>query len=169
MIDRPPKIVGFTADPYEHFVEMPAPLRVGPHTSGTLLLDRGRKQGTEPVPPGSRRLVADIDPAFLKQILNLTQRQRKSDIHHHRQADHLGRGLEVPEGISHPRTLRDAFSAFKRFSLTLPAELTAQDTHLTCQCRSNFSCRSASRWQNYSLARIKGGRRGGPSIFWGGK
>jgi len=115
VVNRSPKIVGFSADSYEHFVEMPAPPCSGPHLSGTLLPNLGRKQGTKPVPPGSYRLVADIDPAFLEQILDLTQRQRKPDIHHHRQADHLGRCLEVSEGIPHPRTLRDALSAIKPF------------------------------------------------------
>ena len=60
----------------------------------------------EPVPPEPYRLVADIDTALEQQVLDLAQRQRVPDIHHHRQADDLGRTIEIAEWISHPTTLR---------------------------------------------------------------
>ena len=66
--------------------------------------------------------MADIDPAFMKQVLDLSQRQREPDIHHHRQADHLGRCLEVSEGIPHPRTLRDALLVLRQFYSDTAAE-----------------------------------------------
>jgi hypothetical protein len=34
--------------------------------------------------------MAHTDPAFVKQILNIAQRQWKTDIQHHRQTDNLG-------------------------------------------------------------------------------
>jgi hypothetical protein len=42
-----------------------------------------------------------------KQVLNIAQRQRVADIHHHRQADDLWRCLEVAEaaGVAHPLRL----------------------------------------------------------------
>jgi hypothetical protein len=45
----------------------------------------------------------DIDAAFMQQILDVPKRQRLTDIHHHREADDLGRGLEIPEnaGVAH--------------------------------------------------------------------
>jgi hypothetical protein len=52
---------------------MPAPLLPGPHLGRTLLLDLGREQWTESVLPGTHRLVADIDPSFMKQVLDLPQ------------------------------------------------------------------------------------------------
>jgi hypothetical protein len=64
------------------------------------------KHRSEPVPPKSHRLVADIDTALEQDVLDLAQRQRISNIHHHRQADDLGRTVEITEGISHPTTLR---------------------------------------------------------------
>jgi hypothetical protein len=52
---------------------------------------------TESVPPEPHGLVADLDAAFVQQILDIAQRQREPHIHHHRQADDLGRGFEVPK------------------------------------------------------------------------
>jgi hypothetical protein len=68
---------------------MPAPLRITP-VSDTPLPDLGSKHRTEPVPPEPHRLMADIDAALEKQILDLAQRQRVPDVHHHREVDHLG-------------------------------------------------------------------------------
>ncbi len=52
--------------------------------------DRGREHRTEPVPPVPNRLVADIEAPLEQESLDLSQRQRIADIHHHREADHLG-------------------------------------------------------------------------------
>jgi hypothetical protein len=41
--------------------------------------------------------MADLNPAFVKQILNVAQRQQEPDIQHYRQADDLRARLEVPE------------------------------------------------------------------------
>ena len=59
----------------------------------------------EPVPPEPHRLVADIDTALEQQVLDLAQRQRVPDIHHHRQADDLGRTIEIAEGFFQPLRL----------------------------------------------------------------
>jgi hypothetical protein len=39
----------------------------------------------------------DIDAALTEQVLDIPERQRVADVHHHRQADDLRRGLEVAE------------------------------------------------------------------------
>ena len=54
------------------------------------LANLGCKHGTEPVPPETDCLMANIDPALEKDVLDLTQRQRILDIHHHREPDYLG-------------------------------------------------------------------------------
>jgi len=51
--------------------------------------------------------MADIDTSFMKPVLNLPQRRRKSDIHHHREADNLRRAIEITEGMAHRRRLRN--------------------------------------------------------------
>ena len=56
--------------------------------------------------PEPHRLVADVDATFEQQVLDLAQRQRITDVHHHREADDLGRAVEITEGIVHRRRLR---------------------------------------------------------------
>jgi len=79
------------------------------------LPDLGGEQWTEPIPQEPHRLVADIDASFKQKILDLPQRQRIPDIHHHRQADHLGRRVEITECIFHPQRLRAATVSLKPF------------------------------------------------------
>jgi hypothetical protein len=54
------------------------------------LPDLRGKQRSKAVPPKPHRLVANIDATLEQEILNLPQRQRIADVHHHREADHLG-------------------------------------------------------------------------------
>ena len=68
---------------------------------------------TEPVPPEPDRLVADIDATFEQQIFDLPQRQRIADLYHHREADYLGRAVEVTEWIAHCRRLRILATSLK--------------------------------------------------------
>src|SRR5665811_556252 len=70
--------------------------------------DRSREHRSEPVTPEPNRLVADIDPPLVEQILDLPQRKRIADVHHHHEADHLGRRVEITEGVLHCRRLRNA-------------------------------------------------------------
>jgi hypothetical protein len=43
--------------------------------------------------------VTDVDAPLEEQIFDLPQRQRIVDVHHHHEADHLGRAVETTEGI----------------------------------------------------------------------
>ena len=45
-----------------------------------LVTDLGRKDRTKTVLPISHRLMPHVDPAFVKQILNIAKRERKPDI-----------------------------------------------------------------------------------------
>ena len=92
-------------DPDEYLVQVPAPLRKRPMIEASLP-DRGCKHRTEPVPPVPNRLVADVDARSNRISSTLSQRQRIADIHHHHEADHLGRAVEITEGIAHRRRLR---------------------------------------------------------------
>jgi hypothetical protein len=62
---------------------------------------------TETVPPKPHCLVTDVGAPLEEQIFDLSQRQRIADVHHHREADHLGRAVKVLEGIAHRRRLRN--------------------------------------------------------------
>jgi len=57
--------------------------------------------------------VANVDAALIEQILDLPQRQRETDLHHHRKANDLGRRLEVAERIFHSLTLPGAHLQLK--------------------------------------------------------
>ena len=45
--------------------------------------------------------MAEVDTALEQEIFDLSQRQRVADIHHHREADDLGRTVEVAKEIWH--------------------------------------------------------------------
>ena len=93
-------------------VKMPAPLACLAKLLRSTRLDLTRHGGPEPVPPEPHRLVADTDAKLVEQILHDAQRQRKSNVHHHCQADDLRRGFEVLKWVGHrvwlgrPRTDR---------------------------------------------------------------
>ena len=58
-----------------------------------MTVDRGvdgSEPRTEPVPPKTHGFVADTDTAPDQRIFDLSQGQRITDVHHHREADHLG-------------------------------------------------------------------------------
>src|SRR5665811_1733609 len=112
MINGTPQIVRLPIDPHEHFVQVPAPVRVRMKMNPTLP-DLRCKQRTEPVPPEPYRLVADVDATFGQQILDLSQRQGKPDIHHHRKPDDRGRTVEIAEGILHRCKLWNTTSRLK--------------------------------------------------------
>jgi hypothetical protein len=57
--------------------------------------------------------VADVDAPLEEQIFDLPQRQRIADIHDHHEADHLGRAIEISEGIAHRRRLRNLAKRLK--------------------------------------------------------
>ncbi len=104
MIDSAPEIVLHPVDLHEHLVEVPASMPETPHRLDAAAPDLRGKDGAETVPPEPNRLMCDIDAPLVQQILDVPQRERIPDIHHHREADDLGRGLEVAEdaGVAHP-------------------------------------------------------------------
>ena len=41
--------------------------------------------------------MADVDASFVYQVFDISKRKRKPDIHHHRKADDLWAGSDVPK------------------------------------------------------------------------
>ena len=70
---------------------------------------------------------SSIDATFVEQILNLSQRQGEADIHHDREADDLGAGLEIAERVFHPETLRNSPRRLKPVSSDTADETTRTD------------------------------------------
>jgi len=62
--------------------------------------------------------MADIGAALTQQIFNIPQRERKSHIHHNRQADDLWASLEVLEWVAfcHPEMLGVPLTHFNQIS-----------------------------------------------------
>src|SRR6056297_1444010 len=87
----------------------------GFHAPDAPLPDLGGEHRPKPVPPEPNRLVTDLDTTLVQQILNVPERQREPDVHHDRQADDLGRRLEVLEGVAfgHLGTLAGAMPRLK--------------------------------------------------------
>jgi hypothetical protein len=60
--------------------------------------------------------MGDVDPALVQQVLDVPQRQWVSDVHYHRQADDLGRRLEVAKDVR----VAHAWEAIGRYSERKP-------------------------------------------------
>ena len=114
MIYGSPQVVLFAIDLYEHLVQVPTPI-ARPHALDTPPSDLCCEQWAEPVLPEPDRLVANVDTSLVPQILDVSQRQRKTDVHHHRQADDFRRGLEVAKRarFAHAATVGGALSHLK--------------------------------------------------------
>ena len=64
----------------------------------TLLSDLRGEHRTKPVPQEPNSILADINATLKQQIFDLSKRERITDVHHHREADHLGRAIEITKG-----------------------------------------------------------------------
>jgi len=60
------------------------------HRVYALTANVARKHPAEPVPPEAHCLVAQINAALKKQVLDVPQAKREPDVHHHDEADYLG-------------------------------------------------------------------------------
>jgi hypothetical protein len=99
MINRSPKVLSPTTDLHKDLVQVPLPLRTLLHTLRSTFADLVREVSAEPIDPVTDRFVANVDAAFMEQVFNIPQLQRKSDIHHDCKLDDLRRGFEVAERV----------------------------------------------------------------------
>jgi hypothetical protein len=76
------------------------------------------EQRAKSVPPETDSFMANINTAFGQQILNISKRKWKPNIHHHRQADDLRARLEILEWVAfcHPERLGIRPARLKPFS-----------------------------------------------------
>jgi len=111
VIDSPPEVMPLTVDLHEHRVQVPLPAAQS-YPIDTAFADLGGEHRAKPVPPKPHRLVANVGAALVEQIFHISQRKREPNVHHHRQADDLGTGLEIAErgafrhALTTVRTLR---------------------------------------------------------------
>jgi len=83
------------------------------------LSDLGGEHRAKPVPPKSDGLMADVDPALGQEILDVAQRQRVPDVHHHDQTDHFRRAVEISKRVAHGLKLPQPEAA-RKIGLTPP-------------------------------------------------
>ena len=83
MINRAPQVMTLTVDTYERLIKVPFPLPGALDPTDPLAANFSSKQRAEPVPPQPNRLLANVDPTFEQQVLDVPQFQRKADIHDH--------------------------------------------------------------------------------------
>jgi hypothetical protein len=128
MVDGAPEIKELAIDLHNDLVQMPAQLRIGSHLHDLPLSDLGGEYRPKPVPPKPDGLVADVDPTLGQKILDVAQRQRVSDVHHHHQTDDLWRAVEISEPVAHVLKLaqRHAAPEFALMVWTSPARHLAQ-------------------------------------------
>ena len=112
VINSPPQILGRSVDPDKHLIQVPSPLRIGPMMNAPLP-DLRSELRTESVPPETHGFVADIDAPLEQQIFDLSQRQRIPDVHHHREANDLGRTVEITERNLHRCKLWNSHARLK--------------------------------------------------------
>ncbi len=69
--------------------------------------DLAGEHRTEPVPPEPYPLVANVYATLKQDIFYLPKGQWIADIHHDREANHLGRAIEISKWIAHRPRLRN--------------------------------------------------------------
>ena len=123
MIHSAPEGVPLAIDLHEDLVEMPLPPGVGAKLLNPFSSDLRGKHRTEPIPPVPHCLVAYIDPAFMKEIFNVSERQREPDVHHNGPADDPWARFEVAKrrGLGHAQTLGKPLPVQVLMLLTLPS------------------------------------------------
>jgi len=73
VIYSPPQVVRFSVDLHENLVQMSLPIRMCAKLLNPLPSDLHGEQWPKPVPPETDRFMADIDPAFVQQILHIPE------------------------------------------------------------------------------------------------
>ena len=149
-----PQVVGFTVDLYEHLVQMPLPIRMSTKVLNPFSSDLGGEHRAEPVPPKPHRFVADIDATFMQQILDIAKGKWKPDIHHHRQADDLWAGFEIPKrgAFCHPVTLVGRLARLKLVSSdTAPFGHQHGRPRAASGTYAPFNDGSVREWQKHSI------------------
>jgi len=76
-------------DPDKHLVEVPSLTGKALMIVNALLPNLSGKDGTEPDPPKPHNFMAKIDATLEQNVFDLPKRKRITDIHHHREPNHL--------------------------------------------------------------------------------
>ena len=81
MIHSAPEIMALSSNLDEDLIQVPQPLRASTHGFGSPLPDFVREVCAEAVDPEADAFVADVNAALVEQVLDISKRERKPDIH----------------------------------------------------------------------------------------
>jgi hypothetical protein len=84
VIESSPEVLTFTIDFQEDPVDMPLPSREGTQLLYPTAPNLGCELRPKPTPPEADSFMADVKASLVQQILDVPERQRESDIQHHR-------------------------------------------------------------------------------------
>jgi hypothetical protein len=99
LVHSPPVLHHFTIELNVHLIEVLPPMPKAAHPVHSLAANTSGEHRSEPVTPQPNRLMADVDAPLKQEVVHVPQAQRKTDVHHHHQPDHLLRRVEVPKRI----------------------------------------------------------------------
>jgi len=71
VVHCPPEVVHLAVDLHEHLVQVPLPVRICAHLADPFLADLCGKYWAKSLPPKPNRLVADVDAAFVQEVLHV--------------------------------------------------------------------------------------------------
>ena len=73
LVDRASQVDHLAIELHVHLIEMPPPMTKASHAVSPLTANVAREQRAESVPPEAHRLMADVDPTLMEQILDVAQ------------------------------------------------------------------------------------------------
>lgn len=82
--------VRFAAYLHELLVQTPTPLRHLPHRLRSPFMDLTGEVVSKPIDPEADAFMAFINATLVESVFDISQSQRKSDVHQHGKLDDLG-------------------------------------------------------------------------------
>lgn len=104
-VDGPPKGVPLAIDLHEHLIQMQSPLQQGSRLLAAFLANLGCRRRAAPVPPQTNGLMANVNAALVKQVLDISKRKREANVHHDCQTKDFRAGSKVPDWTAFGRYL----------------------------------------------------------------
>lgn len=88
---------------------MPFQIRMATHRLISHLANFRGELRPKPLPPETKGFIAHVDASLVQQVFNVSERQKKPDVHHHGQADDFWLRSKVAKwaAFSHKQTLRN--------------------------------------------------------------
>ena len=107
VIDGATRVMRHAVNLHKDFIEVSAPVFATAHSIHPLTPNFSSKHRTNPVPPVTYRVMANLKPTLMQEVLHIAKRQPETNVKHHRQTDDLWACLEGAEreAFCHPSKL----------------------------------------------------------------